>query len=111
MLSKLVPVVGNVREDNVGIEAEAIDEIAGEVDIIVNSAANTTFDERSFPFSLLHIVIIVTLSFPTWVRLKEFYHLPLTLKKVMAKFSIYLIMEKRSLCMRMHLCVDEYKRD
>lgn len=48
MWSKLVPVIGNVREDNVGIEAEAADEIAGEVDIIVNSAANTSFDERFF---------------------------------------------------------------
>lgn len=53
MWSKLVPVIGNVREDNVGIEAEAADEIAGEVDIIVNSAANTSFDERFFFVFLL----------------------------------------------------------
>ncbi|VAH87293.1 unnamed protein product [Triticum turgidum subsp. durum] len=43
---KLVPVVGDVREANIGIAPELADEIAERVDIIVNSAANTTFDER-----------------------------------------------------------------
>ncbi|KAJ1298626.1 hypothetical protein BS78_01G468300 [Paspalum vaginatum] len=43
---KLVPVVGDVREANVGIAPDLADEIADQVDIIVNSAANTTFDER-----------------------------------------------------------------
>ncbi|CAN6313927.1 unnamed protein product [Urochloa humidicola] len=43
---KLVPVVGDVREPNIGIAPELADEIAGQVDIIINSAANTTFDER-----------------------------------------------------------------
>ena len=47
MGQKLIPVAGNVREDDLGISPESIDEIAAEVDIIVNSAANTTFDERS----------------------------------------------------------------
>ncbi|KAJ0982272.1 hypothetical protein J5N97_010527 [Dioscorea zingiberensis] len=46
MLRKLVPVVGNVREAELGIEAELANEISREVDVIVNSAANTTFDER-----------------------------------------------------------------
>ncbi|KAJ6864594.1 hypothetical protein NC651_035219 [Populus alba x Populus x berolinensis] len=46
MLSKLVPVVGNVCESNLGLEEDLADKIADEVDIIVNSAANTTFDER-----------------------------------------------------------------
>ncbi|OVA18798.1 Male sterility [Macleaya cordata] len=46
MLSKLIPVLGNVCESNLGIEPDLADEIANEVDIIVNSAANTTFDER-----------------------------------------------------------------
>ncbi|CAK7342229.1 unnamed protein product [Dovyalis caffra] len=46
MLSKLVPVVGNVCESNLGVEEDLADEIANEVDVIVNSAANTTFDER-----------------------------------------------------------------
>ncbi|KAG8095988.1 hypothetical protein GUJ93_ZPchr0013g37008 [Zizania palustris] len=43
---KLVPVVGDVREADVGIAAELASEITQQVDIIVNSAANTTFDER-----------------------------------------------------------------
>lgn len=46
MLSKLVPVVGNVRDLNLGLEEDLANLIAKEVDIIVNSAANTTFDER-----------------------------------------------------------------
>ncbi|KAL6997523.1 alcohol-forming fatty acyl-CoA reductase [Sarracenia purpurea var. burkii] len=46
MLSKLVPVVGNVCESNLGLEEYAVDAIVKEVDVIVNSAANTTFDER-----------------------------------------------------------------
>ncbi|XP_028107371.1 fatty acyl-CoA reductase 2 [Camellia sinensis] len=46
MLSKLVPVLGNVCESNLGLEEYTVDAISKEVDIIVNSAANTTFDER-----------------------------------------------------------------
>nr|CAB3496970.1 unnamed protein product [Digitaria exilis] len=44
--TKLVPVVGDVREANIGIAPVLADEIADQVDIIINSAANTTFDER-----------------------------------------------------------------
>ncbi|KAI4989448.1 hypothetical protein ZWY2020_036765 [Hordeum vulgare] len=43
---KLVAVVGNVGEANMGIAPKMADEIAKEVDIIINSAGNTTFDER-----------------------------------------------------------------
>ncbi|KAK3227145.1 hypothetical protein Dsin_007007 [Dipteronia sinensis] len=46
MLSKLVPVVGNVCESNLGLEGEFADMVVKDVDVIVNSAANTTFDER-----------------------------------------------------------------
>ncbi|KAG1334159.1 fatty acyl-CoA reductase 2-like [Cocos nucifera] len=46
MLRKLIPVVGNVREANLGLETGLADEISEEVDVIINSAANTTFDER-----------------------------------------------------------------
>ncbi|XWS43283.1 hypothetical protein CRYUN_Cryun16bG0089700 [Craigia yunnanensis] len=46
MLSKLIPVVGNVCESDLGLDGDSPDVIAKEVDIIVNSAANTTFDER-----------------------------------------------------------------
>lgn len=46
MLSKLVPVVGNVCEPNLGMEIELFEKVRNEVDVIVNSAASTTFDER-----------------------------------------------------------------
>ncbi|KAL8263076.1 hypothetical protein R6Q59_024425 [Mikania micrantha] len=46
MLSKVVPVIGNVCESNLGLDEDTADVIAKDVDIIVNSAANTTFDER-----------------------------------------------------------------
>ncbi|KAH6785013.1 hypothetical protein C2S51_037468 [Perilla frutescens var. frutescens] len=46
MLSKLIPVVGNVCETNLGLDEDAAEFMAREVDVIINSAANTTFDER-----------------------------------------------------------------
>ncbi|KAG7958485.1 hypothetical protein I3843_10G023400 [Carya illinoinensis] len=46
MLSKLVSVVGNVREPNLGLEADVADVIRKEANIIVNSAATTDFRER-----------------------------------------------------------------
>nr|ART33386.1 male sterility protein 2 [Lycium barbarum] len=46
MLSKLLPVVGNVCESNLGIDEDTANMMAKEVDVIVNSAANTIFDER-----------------------------------------------------------------
>lgn len=46
MLSKVVPVVGNVCETNLGLDEETTHMLVNKVDIIVNSAANTTFDER-----------------------------------------------------------------
>ncbi|XP_031263619.1 fatty acyl-CoA reductase 2-like, partial [Pistacia vera] len=46
MSSKLVPVPGNIGESNLGMNPDLMNEIAKEVDVIINSAANTTFDER-----------------------------------------------------------------
>eukprot|EP00253_Pinus_taeda_P000855 PITA_00855 len=46
MMKKLVPVVGDVTRDNLGIEGHIADVLVQEVDIVLNSAANTTFDER-----------------------------------------------------------------
>ncbi|XP_048321561.2 fatty acyl-CoA reductase 2, chloroplastic [Ziziphus jujuba] len=46
MLEKLVPVVGNVCKSDIGLEEELAEKMAKEVDVIVNSSANTTFDER-----------------------------------------------------------------
>ncbi|KAH9300943.1 hypothetical protein KI387_012526, partial [Taxus chinensis] len=42
--SKLVPVVGDVSLDNLGIQADVAEKLADYVDIILNSVANTSFD-------------------------------------------------------------------
>ena len=46
MLNKLVPVVGNISESNLGLEGDLATVIANEVDVIINSAASITFHER-----------------------------------------------------------------
>ncbi|KAL1204735.1 Fatty acyl-CoA reductase 2 [Cardamine amara subsp. amara] len=46
MLTKLIPVTGNICDSNIGLQADSAEEIANEVDVIINSAANTTFNER-----------------------------------------------------------------
>ncbi|CAA2966145.1 fatty acyl- reductase 3-like isoform X1 [Olea europaea subsp. europaea] len=47
LLSKVIPVCGDVSYENLGIfDSKLRDEISQEVDIIVNSAATTKFDER-----------------------------------------------------------------
>ncbi|KAJ1254742.1 hypothetical protein BS78_K331300 [Paspalum vaginatum] len=46
LAKKLVPVVGDIREANLGIAPDLAHKIEEEVDVIVNSAGNTTFDER-----------------------------------------------------------------
>ncbi|KAK3406945.1 hypothetical protein EUGRSUZ_K03070 [Eucalyptus grandis] len=46
MLNKLVPVKGDIREMNMGIGDNLLCQITQEVDVIINSAANTTLDER-----------------------------------------------------------------
>ncbi|CAN0927495.1 Fatty acyl-CoA reductase 2, chloroplastic [Linum grandiflorum] len=49
MLSKLVPVVGDLTRGDpelLGLESHVADFVADQVDVMVNSAANTTFDER-----------------------------------------------------------------
>ncbi|WOH07201.1 hypothetical protein DCAR_0626630 [Daucus carota subsp. sativus] len=46
VLAKLVPVVGNMCETNLGIKEDVADLIEKEVDVIIKSAATTTFDER-----------------------------------------------------------------
>lgn len=58
MLSKLVPVLGNVCEANLGIDQDTANMMAKEVDIIVNSAANTTFDERLLQINIWSCVHI-----------------------------------------------------
>ncbi|KAK4730750.1 hypothetical protein R3W88_023738 [Solanum pinnatisectum] len=46
ILDKLIPIVGNIYEPNLGMDIIISDKIAQEIDLIVDSAAITTFDER-----------------------------------------------------------------
>ncbi|KAG5584068.1 hypothetical protein H5410_044502 [Solanum commersonii] len=51
ILNKLIPIVGNIYEPNLGMDIITSDKIAQEIDLIIDSAANTTFDER-YDFAL-----------------------------------------------------------
>ncbi|KAK4730760.1 hypothetical protein R3W88_023748 [Solanum pinnatisectum] len=44
--NKLIPIVGTIYEPNLGMDIITSDKIAQEIDLIVDSAAITTFDER-----------------------------------------------------------------
>jgi fatty acyl-CoA reductase len=44
---KIVPLAGDVIFENMGLDAPMLEELAKEVDIIVNGAATTNFYERS----------------------------------------------------------------
>ncbi|PHT71594.1 hypothetical protein T459_22379 [Capsicum annuum] len=46
MQNKLVPIIGNIYEPNLGMDIITYNKIAQEIDLIVDSAAITTFDER-----------------------------------------------------------------
>ena len=51
MMRKLVPVAGNyVCEPNLMMDPDTTNEIAKEIDVIINSAGNTKFDERFLNF-------------------------------------------------------------
>lgn len=53
-MRKLIPVTGNLREVNLGIERRLANEIAEVVDVIVHAAGNTNFHER-FVLYLKHL--------------------------------------------------------
>ncbi|GAV66458.1 Sterile domain-containing protein/NAD_binding_4 domain-containing protein [Cephalotus follicularis] len=46
VMNKLIPVVGDIREPSLGMDASLATMIAKEVDVIINSAADTTFIQR-----------------------------------------------------------------
>ncbi|XP_031492904.1 fatty acyl-CoA reductase 2, chloroplastic-like [Nymphaea colorata] len=46
VLSKLVPIVGHLEEDSLGIDEKLEKDIAEQVDVIVSCGASTRFDER-----------------------------------------------------------------
>lgn len=50
MLSKLEAVAGDISKSGFGLEEPVADTISTQVHFIINSAANTTFDERYKPF-------------------------------------------------------------
>ncbi|KAF2590257.1 hypothetical protein F2Q70_00040999, partial [Brassica cretica] len=51
MKSKLIPVTGDIGEDNLGIESVTAAKISGEIDVIISCAGRTTFDDR-YDFAL-----------------------------------------------------------
>ncbi|KAF3795296.1 Fatty acyl-CoA reductase 6 [Nymphaea thermarum] len=46
MLSKLVPIVGHIEEDSLGMDEKLEKDMAEQVDVIVSCGASTRFDER-----------------------------------------------------------------
>ncbi|EFH54361.1 hypothetical protein ARALYDRAFT_324181 [Arabidopsis lyrata subsp. lyrata] len=46
MKSKLIPGIGDIGEDNLGIESEIAEMISEETDVIINCCGRTTFDDR-----------------------------------------------------------------
>ncbi|CAA7060503.1 unnamed protein product [Microthlaspi erraticum] len=46
MKRKLIPVVGDMGEENLGIASETAEKISEEIDVVINSAGRTTFDDR-----------------------------------------------------------------
>lgn len=69
MLSKLVPVAGDVRKDDLDIEVDLAEEIAREVDIIVHLAANTTFDERFLLILLLKLLVLLQFTLKGLIKI------------------------------------------
>ena len=55
MKSKLIPVTGDIGEDNLVIKSVTAAKISGEIDVIISCAGRTTFDDRCFTMFLLSI--------------------------------------------------------
>lgn len=53
MKSKLIPVIGDIGETNLGIESEIAGKISEEIDVIINCGGRTTFDDRCFLYFFL----------------------------------------------------------
>ena len=64
MMRKLVPVTGNyVCEPNLRMDPDTTNEIAKEIDVIINSAGNTKYDERFLYFFSLNVHLFKTRLF------------------------------------------------
>lgn len=59
----MIPVVGNIDEPNLGMDSIISQQIAQEIDLIIDSAANTTFDLRLVRSSHLKVVTESTYIF------------------------------------------------
>ncbi|KAF8104280.1 hypothetical protein N665_0175s0009 [Sinapis alba] len=46
MKRKLIPITGDIGEENLGMSSETADKISEEIDVIINCAGRTTFDDR-----------------------------------------------------------------
>ncbi|KAG2287727.1 hypothetical protein Bca52824_047331 [Brassica carinata] len=52
MKSKLIPVTGDIGEENLGMDSETADQISEEIDVIINTAGRTTFDDSRYDAAL-----------------------------------------------------------
>ncbi|CAN6829306.1 unnamed protein product [Brassica oleracea] len=52
MKSKLIPVTGDIGEENLGMDSETADKICEEIDVIINTAGRTTFDDSRYDAAL-----------------------------------------------------------
>ncbi|KAL1554557.1 Fatty acyl-CoA reductase 2 [Salvia divinorum] len=99
MLSKLIPVVGNVCETNLGLDEDAAEFMTREVDVIINSAANTTFDER------YDTALDINTGGPT--RLMSFAKQCLKLKLFVQVSTAYVNGQRQGRIMEKPFCIGE----
>ncbi|CAN7013917.1 unnamed protein product [Brassica oleracea var. botrytis] len=52
MKSKLIPVTGDIGEENLGMDSETADKISEEIYVIINTAGRTTFDDSRYDAAL-----------------------------------------------------------
>ncbi|KAJ4842624.1 hypothetical protein Tsubulata_039768 [Turnera subulata] len=99
MRSKLIPVVGNVCEPNLGMDTLTTVKIAEEIDVIVNSADNTTWDER------YDVSLNTNAKGPA--RLLEFAKKCKKLKLLVHVSTAYVNRKRRGVFLEKPLCMEE----
>lgn len=62
MKSKLIPILGDIGEDNLGIESEISAKISCEIDVVISCAGRTTFDDRCL-LCVLHLTLFYLFSY------------------------------------------------
>ncbi|XP_022556664.1 fatty acyl-CoA reductase 6, chloroplastic isoform X2 [Brassica napus] len=85
MKSKLIPVTGDIGEENLGMDSETADQISEEIDVIINTAGRTTFDDRLLSFGeeckKLKLLLHVSTAFVTGKREGTVLETPLYIGK------------------------------